>query len=156
MMRFGKILIITTLFIMTACADKSPAGQIKAMQKRVDAVEHKAEMLYNQDFEYLVKECQEIENLTQNKEHGKDFDLVMAYLQQYEDIKPVVMDNAAYSRKQLDDLNSDIENNLYDEATTAQYLKDEDDAIRVMEAQLDYFQEKFDEQKKVVKKLRRE
>ena len=142
---------------MVACTSKSPSGQIDLMQKRVDAVERQAEVLYNQDFTYLVTECQVLEEtVAQTKDIGDEMDLLMAYLQQYEDQRVAILENVEYSRKQLNDLKDDIENHVYDDETAARYIKDEDDAIRMMEAQLKYFKEKFDAQKKVVKQLRKE
>ena len=66
------------------------------------------------------------------------------------------MKNASLSRQQLSNLKDDVKKQLYDEATTSKYIKDEEKELHTMEAQLDYFQEKFDAQKKVVKQLRKE
>ena len=58
--------------------------------------------------------------------------------------------------KQLSDLQDDVKKHLYDEETTSKYIQDEEAELRIMEAQIKYFQEKFDEQKEVVKQLRKE
>ena len=142
---------------MVACTDKSPSGTIDAMQKRVDKVERQVEKLYNKDFNYLVKQYQALDTtvaLTQNIQD--EMDLLRAYLQQFETQRVAIVQGAAYSRKQLSDLQDDINNNIYDEETTSKYIKDEEKELRMMEAQIKYFQEKFDAQKEVVKKLRKE
>lgn len=127
------------------------------MQKRVDALEYRVEVLYNQDFEGLVKEAQALQDADLKTEaEAEQVEILMAYLQQFEDQRVVILENAEYSRKQLSDLQDDIKNHVYDEATTAKYIKDEETELRRLEAQLDYFQEKFDAQKKVVKQLRKE
>ena len=142
---------------MVACTDKSPLGTIDAMQKRVDAVERQVEVLYNQDFTYLVGEYQALDTtIARTKDIYDEMYLLQAYLQQFEDQRVVILEDVEFSRKQLSDLRSDVENNLYDEATTTGYIQDEENELRMMEAQVDYFQEKFDAQKKVVKQLRKE
>ena len=140
-----------------ACTDKSPSGQINAMQKRVDAVERQVEDIYNQDFNYLIGEYQALDTtVTRTKDISQEMELLQAYLQQFEDQRVALLEGTKLSRKQLSDLKSDVENDLYDEKTTSRYINDEETELRMMEAQVKYFQEKFDEQKKVVKQLRKE
>ena len=142
---------------MVACTSKSPSGTIGAMQKRVDAVERQVETLYNQDFDYLVREYQALDTtVALTKDIQYEMELLQAYLQQFEIQKDVLKEGVTFSRKQLSDLQDDINNNLYDEETTSQYIQDEEQELRMMEAQIKYFQEKFDAQKKVVKQLRKE
>ena len=142
---------------MVACTSKSPSGTIDAMQKRVDAVERQVEMLYNQDFTFLVGEYQALDTtIARTKDISKEMELLQAYLQQFEDQRVVIKENVDYSRKQLSDLKDDIGNKLYDDSTVLNYINDEETELRLMEAQIKYFQERFDAQKKVVKQLRKE
>lgn len=142
---------------MVACTSKSPSGTINAMQKRVDAVERSVETLYNQDFNYLVGEYQALDTtIARTKDIRKEMELLQAYLQQFESQSVVIKNGVEISRQQLSDLKDDIANNLYDEETVSKYIQDEENELRTMEAQVKYFQEKFDAQKKVVKQLRKE
>ena len=142
---------------MAACASKTPSRTIDAMQKRVDKVERQVEKLYNKDFNYLVKQYQALDTtVARNKDIKYEMVLLQAYLQQFETQRVVIKESAEYSRKQLSDLKDDINNNLYDEKTTSRYIQDEEKELHMMEAQIKYFQEKFDEQRKVVKQLRKE
>ena len=142
---------------MVACTSKSPSGTIDAMQKRVDAVERQVETLYNQDFNFLVGEYQALDTtIARTKDISKEMELLQAYLQQFEDQRVVIKENVEYSRQQLSDLKDDIGNNLYDDATVLNYINDEETELRMIEAQIKYFQERFDAQKKVVKQLRKE
>ena len=142
---------------MVACTSKSPSGTIDAMQKRVDAVERQVEKLYNQDFNFLVGEYQALDTtIARTKDISGEMELLQAYLQQFEDQRVVIKKGVEFSRKQLSDLKDDIENNLYDDATVSNYINDEETELRMMEAQIKYFQERFDAQKKVVKQLRKE
>ena len=142
---------------MVACTSKSPSGEIDAMQKRVDAVERQVETLYNNDFDNLVREYQALDTtVALKRDIQAEMELLQAYLQQFETQRVVLLDNAAFSRKQLSDLKDDVKHNLYDEATLTTYMQDEESELRMMEAQIKYFQEKFDAQKEVVKQLRKE
>jgi hypothetical protein len=141
---------------MVACNDKSPSGQIDQMLQRVDAVENQVEVLYTQDFGYLVEGYQAIDTtVARTRDLGDTLILMQAYLQQFETQRVVIIENAEFSRKQLSDLRDDINNNRFDEETMSKYIQDEEKELHTMEAQVKYFQEKFDAQKKVVKQLRR-
>ena len=127
------------------------------MQKRVDAAERDVEVLYNQDFNCLVNEYQALDTtVALTKDIQYEMELLQAYLQQFENQRVVIKEAAEYSRKQLSDLQDDVKKHLYDEETTSKYIQDEEAELRIMEAQIKYFQEKFDEQKEVVKQLRKE
>ena len=127
------------------------------MQKRVDAVERDVEVLYNQDFNCLVNEYKALDTtVALTKDIQYEMELLQAYLQQFENQRVVIKEAAEYSRKQLSDLQDDVKKHLYDEETTSKYIQDEEAELRIMEAQIKYFQEKFDEQKEVVKQLRKE
>ena len=142
---------------MVACTSKSPSGTIDQMQKRVDAVEHQVEALYNHEFNDLVNDYQALDTtIARTKDIGEEMLLLQAYLQQFESQRVVIKENIAYSRQQLSDLQEDIDKNLYDDETQAKYIQDEEGVLRMMEAQIKYFQEKFDAQKEVVKQLRKE
>lgn len=145
------------LSLMVACVGKTPSRQINQMQKRLNVVERRVEVLYNQEFSDLVKDYQALDTtLARTKNINNEMDLLQAYLQQFETQRVVIKENVKFSRQQLSDLKEDVENHLYDEATTAKYISDEENELRKMEAQIKYFQEKFDAQKKVVKRLRKE
>lgn len=127
------------------------------MQKRVTRVERSVESLYNNDFDYLVKAYQALDTtVARKKDIVSEMELLQAYLQQFETQRKVILKNVAYSRQQLSDLNDDVKANIYDEATLKKYINDEERELKMMEAQIKYFQEKFDAQKEVVKRLRKE
>ena len=142
---------------MVACGSKTPSGHIDQMLQRVDAVENQVEALYTQDFSYLVKKYQAIDTtVARTRDLGDTLILMQAYLQQFETQRVVILKNAEVSRKQLTDLQDDIIDNRFDEKTMLKYIQDEEKVLHTMEAQVKYFQEKFDAQKQVVKQLRKE
>ena len=127
------------------------------MLQRVDAVENQVEVLYTQDFSYLVKEYQAIDTtVARTRDLGDTLILLQAYLQQFETQRVVILNNAEFSKKQLSNLRDDIIDNRFDEKTMLKYIQDEEKELHTMEAQVKYFQEKFDAQKQVVKQLRKE
>ena len=127
------------------------------MQKRVDAVERRVEVLYNQDFKYLIDEYKALDStVARTKDIQLEMELLKAYLQQFENQRDIIKEDVEFSRKQLSDLKHDVKKHLYDDETTSQYIQDEEAALHMMEAQINYFQEKFDAQKEVVKQLRKE
>lgn len=142
---------------MVACGSKTPSGHIDQMLQRVDVVENQVEALYTQDFSYLVKKYQAIDTtVARTRDLGDTLILMQAYLQQFETQRVVILKNAEVSRKQLTDLQDDIIDNRFDEKTMLKYIQDEEKVLHTMEAQVKYFQEKFDAQKEVVKQLGKE
>ena len=142
---------------MAACTPKSPSGQIDALLRRVAKVERDMESLYDHEFDYLVKEYQDLDTtLARQRDINDEMLLLQAYLQQFESQRIVIKDNVRTSVKQLTNLKTDVKRYIYDDDTAARYIDDEENEIRVMEAQVKYFQEKLAAQKKVVKRLRKE
>lgn len=142
---------------MVACGSKTPSGHIDQMLQRVDALENRVEALYTQDFSYLVRKYQAIDTtVARTRDLGDTLILMQAYLQQFETQRVVILKNAKVSRKQLTDLQDDIIDNRFDEKTMLKYIQDEEKVLHTMEAQVKYFQEKFDAQKEVVKQLGKE
>ena len=145
------------MLLVVACTSKSPSGQITLMQQRVTVVEQKLETLYNQDFNTLVKAYEELDTtVARTKDLRYEMELLQAYLQQFENERVVMQSEIKFSKKQLSDLQDDVKNHQIDEKMTSQYIQDEEKALHTLEAQIKYFQEKFNQQKEVVKQLRKE
>lgn len=127
------------------------------MLTRVDVVENRVEKLYNQDFKELVDDYQDLDTtIARTRDIHNEMILLQAYLQQFEYQVDIIYRNTEYSREQLLNLQYDIEHQVYCDDTIAMFILDEEKALHQMEAQIKYFQEKFDGQKEVVKKLRKE
>ena len=127
------------------------------MLKRVDKVEREVEVLYNQDFNELVSDYQALDTtVARTRDIHEEMELLQAYLQQFETQRVVILESVEFSRKQLSDLQDDINGNRFDDETALKYIQDEEKELHMLEAQIKYFQEKFDAQKEVVKQLRKE
>ena len=145
------------VLLTVTCTSKSPSGQIVSMQKRVTVAEQQLETLYNQDFNTLVKAYEELDTtVARTKDIRYEMELLQAYLQQFEYERTVMQSEIDFSRKQLSDLQDDIKNHQIDSKMISQYIQDEEKALHTLEAQIRYFQEKFNQQDEVVKQLRKE
>ncbi len=125
------------------------------MQKRLAVVQSGVSTLYERDFDFLIKEYYRIDTTLARKSNiSKEMDLLASYLQQFETVRVDMLDEIKYSEQQLSDLKYDIDNNKLSENDISKYLKDEEAAVKRLEAQLDYFRDRFSQQKKVVKNLK--
>lgn len=139
---------------LLSCSD-TPSKQVSSMQKRLAVVQSGVSTLYERDFDFLVKEYYRIDTTLARKSNIlKEMDLLASYLQQFETVRVDMLDEIKYSEQQLSDLKYDIDNNKLSENDISKYLKDEEAAVKRLEAQLDYFRDRFSQQKKVVKNLK--
>ncbi len=139
---------------MAACTSKSPSDQIASMQKRLSKAERHLEVLHNEDFNSLIEECMVLDTMMLTTEaDGESLFLMKQYLQQFETTYPIMTDDISYSRQQLSNLGDDIDAGILDAEKVTKYIADEEAALKMLEAQVDYFQEKFDEQERFAKKF---
>lgn len=141
---------------MTACSPKSPSGAISSLQKRASKAEQKVQNLYDNDFQKLIDDFSYLENyISPEKDISKELTLLQAYLQQFESERPMMLEELDFTKQQLSDLSIDLKNNIYDDNTIQRYIQDEENALHIIEAQIIYFQEKFDNQREVVRGLKK-
>lgn len=139
---------------MAACSPKSPSEQIDLMQKRLTKAEMRLEVLRNEDFDNLIKKCMALDTvMPKTDENWEKLFLMKQYLQQMVTNYPLMQDNIKFSRQQLSDLKDDITANILDAADITTYIGDEEAALKEIEAQVNYFEEKFDEQNRFAKKF---
>ena len=149
-----NILCLLSVLSLLSCSD-TPSKQVSSMQKRLAVVQSGVSTLYERDFDFLVKEYYRIDTTLARKSNiSKEMDLLASYLQQSETVRVDMLDEIKYSEQQLSDLKYDIDNNKLSENDISKYLKDEEAAVKRLEAQLDYFRDRFSQQKKVVKNLK--
>ncbi len=143
-----------SLLSLLSCSD-SPTGQIRSMQKRLAVVQSGVSALYDNDFDFLVKEYFRLDTtLAREMEISKEMNLLASYLQQFETVSADMLEEIEYSEQQLSNLKYDIENNILSEDDIDKYLNDEDTVVKRLEAQLDYFRDRLSKQKEVVKNIK--
>lgn len=145
------------LFSLMACKETEPSmRRINEMTKQLERIEKKqakAEKAFNN----LVEQCMDFDEFLRNENNPKpEMQLVRAYLQQYEDERGNITENIKYSTSQISDLKDDLKNGLYDETQREEYLSSEEKAVNMIEAQLDYFIDRFQKQSDFIKETEKQ
>ena len=145
------------LFSLMACNANEPSmKRINALEKQLGVIENKyekTEVVFNK----LVEECAEFDNfLRENNTPKPEMQLLRAYLQQYEDERAVITQGIEYSYSQIKDLKDDFSDGLYDDVQREEYLKSEENAVKKLEAKLDYFLDRFEKQNEFIKSVEKQ
>lgn len=145
------------LFSLMACKETEPSmRRINEMTKQLERIEKKqvkAEKAFNE----LVEQCMDFDEFLRNENNPKpEMQLVRAYLQQYEDERNNITENIKYTTSQISDLKDDLKAGLYDETQREEYLSSEEKAVNTIEAQLDYFIDRFQKQSDFIKETEKQ
>ncbi len=139
------------LFSLMACNDEPSMKRIDMMEKQISTIEKKYQKTESA-FNNLVDDCAELDEFLRNNNTPKpEMQLLRAYLQQYEDERDNINENIKYSKLQISNLKYDLKQNLYNDSLREVYLSSEKEAVDMIEAQLDYFLDRFDKQSEFVK-----
>ena len=143
------------LFSLVACTEPS-MKRIDALTKQLDRIEKK-HIKAEAAFDELVEDCARLDNFLRETNNPKpEMQLLRAYLQQYEDERDNIVEDIKYSKSQVSDLKEDIEKGLYDELQREEYLSSEEKSVNKIEAQLDYFIDRFEKQSEFVKNVEKQ
>ena len=150
-----KTLIIAALALLTSCTGK-PAKPVSKLQERVVVAEQKLNDLKDNDFSFLVEQYSCLDTTVARKVNvHKEMSLLRAYLQQFEDEMPNMLDEIDYTKSQLSNLQDDIDSGVYSKDVWEKYLESEEEAVKRIEAQAEYFTNRFNKQKEIVKQLKK-
>ena len=123
------------------------------MTKQLEQIEKK-HVKADESFNSLVEQCMDLDEFLRNENNPKpEMQLLRAYLQQYEDERDSITAEIKYSYKQLSDLKDDFEKGLYDENQRNEYLSSEENAVKMLNAKLDYFIDRFEKQSEFIKQI---
>ncbi len=135
-----------------ACTEPS-MKRINSMTKQLEQIEKKY-VKADESFNSLVEQCMDLDEFLRNENNPKpEMQLLRAYLQQYEDERDSIIAEIKYSYKQLSDLKDDFEKGLYDENQRNEYLSSEENAVKMLNAKLDYFIDRFEKQSEFIKQI---
>lgn len=138
-----------------ACTEPS-MKRINVLNKNLKKIELKYQET-EVAFDNLVKECAEFDDFLRNANKPRaEMQLLRAYLQQYEDERVVIQKEIDYSKNQIMNLKEDLDNNLYDEIQREEYLSSEEKALNTINAKLEYFLERFEEQNNFIKEIEKQ
>ena len=133
-----------------ACTEPS-MKRIDMMEKQLSTIEKKYQKTETA-FDELVDDCAELDEfLRSNNTPKPEMQLLRAYLQQYEDERDNISENIKYSKSQISDLKDDLKQNLYNDSLREVYLSSEEEVVNMIDAQLDYFLDRFNKQSEFVK-----
>ena len=133
-----------------ACTEPS-MKRIDMMEKQLSTIEKKYQKTETA-FDELVDDCAELDEfLRSNNTPKPEMQLLRAYLQQYEDERDNISENIKYSKSQISDLKDDLKQNLYNDSLREVYLSSEEEVVNMIEAQLDYFLDRFEKQSEFVR-----
>ena len=125
--------------------------RIDMMEKQLSTIEKKYQKTETA-FDELVDDCAELDEfLRSNNTPKPEMQLLRAYLQQYEDERDNISENIKYSKSQISDLKDDLKQDLYNDSLREVYLSSEEEVVNMIDAQLDYFLDRFNKQSEFVK-----
>ena len=134
---------------------KSNEPSIKHIDNLIDRLDdaNKELLKVENDFDYLISEFKNKESVLRSMNLVVESQLLRAYLQQFEDERVVIKNDILFSNTQLNNLRDDFKDGLYDDETRKNYLDSEESAVKTIEAKLDYFSDRFANQREFLKTI---
>lgn len=144
------------LFSLMACSFEPSMKRINTMEEQLERIEKK-QIKAEKSFNALVEQCMDFDEFLRSENNPKpEMQLLRAYLQQYEDERDNIIENIKYSKSQISDLKDDLKDGLYDESQREEYLSSEEKTVNMIEAQLDYFIDRFKKQSDFIKETEKQ
>lgn len=135
-----------------ACNNEPSIKHIDNLIDRLDDA-NKELLKVENDFDYLISEFKNKESVLRSMNLVVESQLLRAYLQQFEDERVVIKNDILFSDTQLNNLRDDFKDGLYDDETRKNYLDSEESAVKTIEAKLDYFSDRFANQREFLKTI---
>ena len=135
-----------------ACNNEPSIKHIDNLIDRLDDA-NKELLKVENDFDYLISEFKNKESVLRSMNLVVESQLLRAYLQQFEDERVVIKNDILFSNTQLNNLRDDFKDGLYDDETRKNYLDSEESAVKTIEAKLDYFSDRFANQRDFLKTI---
>ena len=135
-----------------ACNNEPSIKHIDNLIDRLDDA-NKELLKVENDFDYLISEFKNKESVLRSMNLVVESQLLRAYLQQFEDERVVIKNDILFSNTQLNNLRDDFKDGLYDDETRKNYLDSEESAVKTIEAKLDYFSDRFANQREFLKTI---
>ena len=147
------ILIVFSMFAFTGCTNKpstpSPAERLENLQQQVDNDIAAYQNFEANDFENLrtsfIRIDSELGSIAPQEvqSYYEKLNLAQAYLQQFLEVKTSLKNKLDYSKKQLTDLQYDLENAMINDSLFSVYFERETIAADTLHNQILYFKDRF-------------
>ena len=147
------ILIVFSMFAFIGCTNKpstpSPAERLENLQQQVDNDIVAYQNFEANDFENLrtsfIRIDSELGSIAPQEvqSYYEKLNLAQAYLQQFLEVKTSLKNKLDYSKKQLTDLQYDLENAMINDSLFSVYFERETIAADTLHNQILYFKDRF-------------
>lgn len=147
------ILIVFSMFAFTGCTNKpstpSPAERLENLRQQVDNDIVAYQNFEANDFENLrtsfIRIDSELGSVAPQEvqSYYEKLNLAQAYLQQFLEVKTSLKNKLDYSKKQLTDLQYDLENAMINDSLFSVYFERETIAADTLHNQILYFKDRF-------------
>lgn len=152
----SKVLVIAIFVAFLTCSgchnrnvELTPNEKISQLQQQVETDIQVLQGLDNNEFIALKKSFRCCDSLLafvapeQVQSYFDKLNLAQAYLQQYMQVRPGLMSKLEYSKKQLVDLQYDVENSHVNDSLFDVYFQRETIAADTLHNQVLYFKDRF-------------
>ena len=155
----SKILITLSIVVLCSCESNSNFRKLDSMVKRMDNDEQVYKTIYEVDFPVLVADFRYCDSMflllrVDDEQQRNRLKLLGAYLQQFENEYPKMMNEIAYSRTEIANLKDDIANGLMDDDQIYDAMCAETDFANRIHNVADYFNDRFDKQHAAVELMK--
>ena len=150
------ILIVFSMFAFNGCSNKQTTEAAQTSSERLSNLQQQVEndIVTVQDFEAndfknlrasFMRIDSELGSIDPQKVQGyyEKLNLAQAYLQQFMEVSPSLKSKLDYSKKQLGDLQFDLENEIINDSLFNVYFERETIAADTLHNQIVYFKDRF-------------
>lgn len=147
--RIILLLMVASLFLLTGCTPRTTSDKIDALKRQVQTDAKTLQSIEDKDFALLQSDFRHCDSMLQylnETQVNAGFDmlnLTQAYIQQFKDIKPMMVSKMDYLMVQLDNLKSDAESHYLTDSLVLVYLDTETKVADTLHKQVEYFQDRF-------------
>ena len=149
------------LLALASCGDKtvSPFDKLHRQLDRDSLSLNELQQRYPEKIRTDFRWCDSMLQYVPEKEVANYFDildLAQAYLNQFDEMLPVMRKDLSYIRRQLVNLQYDIDHQLVSDSLSTVYLNDETAAADTLHYRVLYFQDRLPKQDKALQSLKKD
>ena len=144
-------------FLLLACSCQSKKEPIQQLQDQLSndsialiRLQEKYLLHMQSDFMWCDSMLQYIPN-EQVNEHFETLNLTQAYLNQFNEMLPIMQHDISYTRRQLVNLKNDIDTHFINDSLANSYLNDEIAVADTIHYRVLYFEDRLSQQDKALK-----
>ena len=149
--RFIFLILAVTLLSLLSCKEvpETTSEKIDALKHQVESDAMTLQNIENRDFTLLrddFRYCDSMLQFLDSEQVDAGFEklnITQAYLQQFVEVKPIMVSKMNYVIVQLDNLKADLVSQYVNDSLALVYLADESRVADTLHEQVLYFQDRF-------------